>query len=164
MSKTTVMQFMITLIILIGSVTAVVRADADLDVSPKKIGLNEKVTLTFTSVGVNKIDKIEVTYEPTGEKYVIDYIPDLELGDGEVYTEEFGTSISGWDPAADTGREGFYHVVVIGFEPPFRQVDQFNASKRFYVPEFAVASVVVTAIGFVILNTIRKFNKKSKHN
>ena len=155
----------VSLLVLLGTMNAIVQAgDVNLDVSPKKIGLNEKVTITFTSVGDTEIDMIEVTHEPTGDKYVKDYSPDLTLADGDVRTEEFGTGVPSWTPAADTSREGLYHVVVIGFEPPFRPVDQFDASRRFYVPEFAVASLVVTATGFAILSIIRKFNKKGEHN
>ncbi|MFQ6115809.1 MAG: hypothetical protein ACE5NG_17250, partial [bacterium] len=83
------------------------------------------------------------------------------LKEGESLTEDFGTGITGWFPEADTGTEGWYSVVAWGYSPEeVIMENKFDVSRYFYVPEFAVPSMVLTVVGFALLNMRRKIKKK----
>ena len=121
-----------------------------------KIGLNEEVKITITSNEDGTIiDKITVIYDsggPDEKSFVKDYDPDIELDAGEKLEEYFGTGVSGWSPSADTSKEGWYKVLVEGSD----YAQYFDVSRRFYVPEFGVASVVITALGFALFTVVRR--------
>jgi len=155
-----VVRLVILAAIVSSLLISTVYAFGSLNVSPPRIPQGEKVTIVFTSSGTNRIDKIEVT-GPDGTIYVKDYNPDQIFTDGQQLIEEFGTGIGGWTPSADTSKEGWYKVVLIGYEPPYRQEDYFDVSRQFYVPEFALPSIILTVVGFALFNVKHRITKKN---
>ena len=147
----------LALVLLIAALsTTSVIAAFPLQVSPSRVSPDEVVSIIYTSPGDTAIDKIEVE-GPDGTIYVMDYDPDITLSDGEVFEQEFGTGVSGWSPDADTSEEGWYHVVVIAGDPPFRPEDYFDVSRKFYVPEYPIATAAVIGLVFSLYLIARKF-------
>jgi hypothetical protein len=120
-----------------------------LTLNPRRISPNGMVTITFTSSGNNRIDRIEVE-APDGTLYVKNYNPDVLLSDGQQLIEDFGTGVSGWGSSADTSDEGWYHVVLVGYDGQYEGEDLFDVSRQFFVPEFGLAAAIPTAIGFAL--------------
>lgn len=154
-----VLTIAIVLLMFIGQTFA----QPSLTLDRYKIGLNEKVKITITSnMDGTTVDKITVIFDsggPDEKSFVKDYDPDKTANNGEKLEEYFGTGVPGWSPDADTSKEGWYKIIVEGTEPnsnPGPTAIYFDVSRRWYVPEFGVASVVATAIGFALFTVIRR--------
>jgi len=170
MSHCTSRLLVIGLLLFLVSLTPVGAVNT-LEASPSEIFPNEKVTVTFTSSGSTQIDKIEII-GPDGTSYMIDYSPNVELSDAETLVEEFGTGVSGWNPAADTSKEGSYTIALTSASPSYQVTAEFyvavgfyfpeygNRVERFSVPEFSFPAFVFTILGFALLNIKRRFLKK----
>jgi len=158
MKHLTLISFVAIALLLMAST---VQAAIWVRVEPSKIPPNEKVTIIITATsGNNIIDKIVVT-DPDGTTYTKDYDPNILLKEGESLLEVFGTGVTEWSPIADTSTEGWYSVVVWGYSPEeVKMENKFDVSRYFFVPEFALPSILVIVVGFALLNIKHKITKK----
>ena len=160
---------LLPLLVILSVAVAVVPALAVSSVTaiPNSIGTNgdtqfkiECVTASTTDVVVS----ISVT-DPLG--HTVNYIGSLPINvpyGSPVYVGYGSSYLANWSPVSGsnpqlTSVSGKYHVVVL-YEDESRNSGEFDCSAFFNVPEFAIGSTAVTALGFAGLTLMRRRSKK----
>ena len=103
-------------------------------------------TTTLSIILPDVDDEISITF-PDGA-YTIIKDPD---GDVQPATDQIK-----WESGANSLQSGKYSVYAYGVEA----VGEWDVSGYFYVPEFALPSMVLTVVGFALLNIKHKIKKK----